>query len=424
MNRTRRSSSIYDIRYKSKDGAKEPTFLRTKRYIFGFQVTLGNIIGALLSLVTLLLQCIACSTAHWKEISPNVNSLYIDGVDALIRTEVLIYFDSVHRSTRQSYGLFQRCEYLPSNASKSIHERKPSASFEFRPHQRTCTKNFLPSFDDEHFDECHSLQYYRFCSKTSEKIFDINNDYLRATFDLASALPMSVTSKLSCNCHYPGYVRACQILSIISLLCLLVTCVLFTSFAFARTRHRRMKIKCFGLLAAFLASVFMTSNLITALSFLEYESIEYLTTIERHYRSKQIYKLSQDTKLSIERFLSSIDIHVGYSTILAWIALATSLVDAILFMTACEVKHYYDGTDPVFLGIAVDSDESSQRHDNADNPPSISLVPTTAKGADTSSLLPTIVITDTSTASKPQPSPPLSCLKRSPPLRAHFEDEV
>ena len=78
---------------------------------------IGISIGICLTLFTIILQCIALFTPHWKEISPKTHSLYVDGVDALIRTEVLHYYNNVHRFTRHSYGLFQRCEYDLSNSS-------------------------------------------------------------------------------------------------------------------------------------------------------------------------------------------------------------------------------------------------------------------------------------------------------------------
>ncbi len=75
------------------------------------------------------------------------------------------------------------------------------------------------------------------------------------------------------------------------------------------------------------------------LQHLEYESVEYLIAIQRHYKFNQIYKLSQDTKITIDRFLSSIQIHIGYSTILAWIAFFLSIIDGIFILATCKIKH-------------------------------------------------------------------------------------
>jgi hypothetical protein len=41
----------------------------------------------------------------------------------------------------------------------------------------------------------------------------------------------------------------------------------------------------------------------------------------------------------IDRFLSSIQIRIGYSTILAWIAFVLSIIDGIFFLATCKIKH-------------------------------------------------------------------------------------
>jgi hypothetical protein len=83
-------------------------------------------------------------------------------------------------------------------------------------------------------------------------------------------------------------------------------------------------------------------NLIIVLEYLQYESLEYLIAIQRHYKLNQIYKLSQDTKTIIDRFLSSIKIHIGYSTILAWIAFGLSIIDGILLLITCKIQDQYE----------------------------------------------------------------------------------
>jgi hypothetical protein len=80
-------------------------------------------------------------------------------------------------------------------------------------------------------------------------------------------------------------------------------------------------------------------NLILIFQNLEYESIEYLNDIQRHYRITQIYKLSQDTKIAVDRFLSSINIQIGYSAIIAWIAFGLAIIDGIILLFTCKIKH-------------------------------------------------------------------------------------
>ncbi len=46
--------------------------------------------------------------------------------------------------------------------------------------------------------------------KQVRKSFDINNDYLRATFNILSEPRINIDSTSSCNCHYPTYVNACR----------------------------------------------------------------------------------------------------------------------------------------------------------------------------------------------------------------------
>jgi hypothetical protein len=351
---------------------KRYTILQTKNKLFANKLPIGVSIGIFLTLFIIVIQCIAFFTPHWKEISPNTHSLYVDGVDALIRTEILHYFNSVHRYTRQSYGLFQRCEYLLNNSSKYSNQENV-----FDKPQKSCTKNFLPSYDDEHFNECHSLPYYKFCTKASEKNFDINNDYLRATFDISYSSIKS-GSKISCDCHYPPYVSLCHVVGILALIFLIITCLLFSSFLFFTDTHYRLKMKFMGVVSSILAIIFLLINLITILQHLEYESAEYLIAIQRHYKLNQIYKLSQDTKTVIDRFLSSIQIHIGYSTILAWIAFGLSIIDGIL-LAICKFKYESDETDTGNLIPSNDGEHHSPLKFRAMSSESQALPPVPAR---------------------------------------------
>lgn len=309
----------------------------TKQKIVLGRFSIGVIIGILLTVITIILQCIAFFTPHWKEIAPVTPSIYVDGIDALIRTEILHYFNSIHRSTRQSYGLFQRCEY-PLNSSSL----------------EKCTRNYLPSYRDEQFNECHSLPYYKFCTKASEKTFNINNDYLRATFDISYASSVS-----SCECQYPPYASVCHVIGILAIIFLSIMCLLFSLFSFLTDLHHRLKIKCFGGLTSILAMIFLLTNLILIYQHTQYESIEYLIAIERHYKVNQIYKLSQDTKTVIDRFISSIDIRLGYSFILAGIAFGLCVIDGILFLMVCKIKDDYEETDTTAILTSPTTDEPS-----------------------------------------------------------------
>jgi hypothetical protein len=429
--KTRRSSSVFGDYSKPKN---EDLFHK-KVYLSGRQLTIGIIFGVFLTIVTIALQCIAFFTPHWKEISPNTHSLYVDGVDALIRTETLIYFNSVHRFTRHSYGLFQRCEYLLHNSSKFVHQQQEIPNNGFNRQQKRCTKNFLPSFEDEQFNECHSLEYYRFCSKTGEKIFDINNDYLRATFDILSNPSRNIDSTSSCDCRYPKYVKACHVLGIFALIFLFLTALLFGSFPFLRNRHQRLKIKCFGVLSSIFSMLFIIINISVVLNFLEYESIEYLNAIERHYRSSQIYKLSQDTSVAINRFRSSINITSGYSTKIAWIAFVLSIIDGILLMFTCKLTSNPDDTPFIFTGISMNSSEQGDKIENEEYQTSTVPLTSTRNTTDSQLLLPpppppaplppTIVINNFDEQPKIRSSPLTSCLKQSSSSpRVSFENEV
>ena len=426
--KTRRSNSVYDVRAKQKN----KDLLDREIHLSGKQLTFGIIIGVVLTIITIALQCVAFFTPHWKEISPNTHSLYVDSVDALIRTETLVYFNSIYRFNHHSYGLFQQCEYPLTNLSKFIQKSESIFEIGSNKYQKTCTKNFLPSFEDEQFDECHSLPYYRFCSKANEKNFNVNHDYLEATFDVLSDVRISPDSTSSCNCHYPAYVKACHILGIFALIFLTITAILFGSFPFLKTRHQRLKVKCFGVLSSLLSTLFLIINLLVVLNHLEYESTEYLIAIERHYRSSQIYKLSQDTTVAIDRFLSSIHIEIGYSTIIAWIAFVLSIIDGILLTMTCKMKYGEDRIGGLFTGLPRDSTPDSQIIESEEYQASSTLA-TYKPAATIAQLLPpplppqlssTIVINDFEEQSKYSSYTPISCLKRTSPPRPHFEDVV
>lgn len=426
--KTRRTSSVFDLHIEEK-----PSDLICHRLlsvpIGDYKITLGNLIGIILSLVTLTLHCVAFFTPHWKEVSPNRQPLYVDGVDALIRTEVLTYFNTVHRYSRYSYGLFERCEYPLANVSRLDHERKSHRYTPRNQQSKKCTNNFLPAFDDDQFDQCHSLEYYRFCSKTNERIFDVNNDYLRTTFDLVfDRLP----SRSSCSCQIPFYVKACQVLGILAMLFLSLTSVFLAIFPFLKTLSHRLRAKCFGILASILATIFLLVNLLVAVSHFQYEPLEYLNAIERHYRLHQIYKLSLDAKMSIDRLLSTITIQLGYSTILSWIALMLSLIDGILFMLSCRVKKSYGDSLLMFRSISRDSNAQFHSHDTEQTTLSDSAPTSTETSNDselpllTPSTLPTRTVVDEESeeAKKSQPIPPVSCMKRPSQLHCRFEDQA
>jgi hypothetical protein len=416
----RRSTSVYDIN----PNRKKQNLLEKPIPLSGAQLTVGIIIGILLTIVTIVLQCIAFFTPHWKEISPNTNSLYVDGIDALIRIETLVYFNSIHRFTHQSYGLFQRCEYLLNNSSKFIHQNEEM----FNHQPKTCSKNLVPSYEDNQFNLCHSLQYHRFCSQTSKKKFDLVKDYLRTTFDISSNPNRNLDLTASCDCRYPKYVTACHVLGIFALIFLFLTALLFSLFPRLKSRHQRLKVKCFAVLASLFSMIFILINLSVVLNYLHYESIEYLTSIERHYRLNQIYKLSQDTKLAIDRFVSSIIIKTGYSTKIAWIAFALSIIDGILLMITCKVKDHEDDDAPLrFTGISMESSQESDQIRNEEYQTLTALVKPIQNTTDSQfppPPPPPIVTTERDEQSKPHSYSPPSCLKRSPASRIHFDDEV
>lgn len=368
VKKEKKSATVYDNR--TRQGKKNKLF-STRNGISNAKFSFGIALGIFLTIITIILQFVAFFTPHWKEISPNTNSLYVDNVDALIRTEILHYFNSVHRYTRHSYGLFQRCEYLLSNTTKIT-----TQEYLYNSQNKKCTKNYLPSYSDDHFNECHSLQYYRFCAKTSTKIFDVNNDYLRATFDISHSHANLVTT-FSCICQYPSYVLICHIIGTIAFIFLFSTLILFIIYPCLVEPHHQLKAKCFAVLSAVLAIIFLMINLITIFQHFQYESVEYLIAIQRHYKTNQIYKLSQDAKTAIDRFLSSIHIRIGYSAILAWVAFALSIVDCIFIIATCKIKgkheekearknllptqHEEQMTPTRFTSIPNDSESSLQR---------------------------------------------------------------
>lgn len=435
--RTRRSSSsIYD--FGTRPIPKESHSILYKKIHPDYtQLTFGIVIGGILTLSIILLHCLAVLTPHWKEISPNAHSVYVDGVDALIRTEILVYFNSVHRFTRHSYGLFQRCEYRFGNLTRISPDRSENLNIPLFSGIKKCTKNYLPSYsDDKLFNECHSLQYYRFCSKTSGRIFDISNDYLRDTFDITVDTIRHATLSSSCDCSYPEYVTACQVFSIIALICLSLLAFVYVFYPFLKTRHQCMKYKCIGVVSWIFAMISILINLLVFLSYLDYESLEYVTAIERHYRSSQIYSLSQDAKTAIERFRSSIKIETGYSAKIAWAAFALAFIDGILLLFVCEVKNVSDEISFKFLAKS-DSDQCMRADTGGckslDNDstlaeflpvePSINFSPVPSLSH---SIQPsTRMASHNSDEQSNRPlTPPRSCLKRTSTPQVCFQEEV
>lgn len=385
-------------------------------------------IGVLLTLATIALQCVALFTPHWKEISPNTQSFKLDGIDALIRTELLIFFNSVHRFTRHSYGLFHRCEYPFGNASEYHKLRDDRIILQLAQQTPKCTKNFLPSYADEQFNQCHSLQYYQFCSRANAKRFNIDDHHPQPEFNVQPNSVNALTPSALCSCYYPAFVRAGQALMILSLVLLCTTAAIFGAFPFFEKQERgQLKLKCFGVLAAIFSSIVILINLLVIRSHFEFEATEYLLAIERHYRSSQIYKLSLDTKVAIARFLSSIDITTGYSMVIAWLVFVLSIVDGVLLTIFCKLSDEHNNNNNgdeknninhEFQGIPED--------ESLTDSPTIAagLEPTTADSSGQPrehhrQSVPRITITEPEDLERSRAAFPKSCLKSassSPPV--------
>ncbi|CAF0797633.1 unnamed protein product [Didymodactylos carnosus] len=300
--------------------------------------TTGGIIGISLCVISLLLHLIAYFTPHWKEVVPNSNALYVDGVDALIRGEVLHYFNAVHRYTKHSYGIFQRCERLLNNINLTI------SLLSEKEHQ-SCTKNYLPSYQDINFNECHSLEYYQFCTKANKKIFDIQNHYLLQKFaidNLKYSKENQQKSALLCNCRYPRYALTCRYLSAITIIFILLTIIFYTWVALS---NKKMNIKkLIGAISSFCSIIFLMLNLIVMNNYLKFEPLEYLVAIEKHYRAKQIYKFSEDMKITMQRFHSSVTIKNGYSMALEWTAFCLTIITAIILLITTKKSDHKPNT--------------------------------------------------------------------------------
>lgn len=414
----RRSSSVFDFSQQEKES--KPSVLDITFNLFDRQLSVGIFIGIVLSIAPIILQCIAYSTAHWKEVTPNTHSLYIDSVDALIRKEVLVYFNTVHRFTRHSYGLFHRCEYAFVNASKSIQRQGESLQFSSNRLVKTCTKNYLPLYDDDKFNDCHSLQYYRFCSQSNERYFNIDDDYLRATFDINIKSNLIIASMPFCHCSYPRYIQFCQVFGALGLTFLCLTTILFTIFPWMKKRSSQVLVKCFAVLFSLFAMAFILINLLLVSNYFDFELIEYLKNIERHYHSNQIYQFSLDLKYAIERFLSSIRITAGYSMKISWLALILSIIDGILLMTTCKINGDYQNINALFSAIPILPSQEDHRRASEDYGGSITALPTET---DQTRIIPNILITGCDRQPSPDTPPPRSCLKRGGSPRIHFVDE-
>ena len=413
----RRSSSVFD--YSQKEIESKPSVLDITFDLSGRQVSVGILIGIVLSIAPIILQGIAYSTAHWKEVTPNTHSLYIDNVDALIRTEILIYFNTVHRFTRQSYGLFHRCEYAFVNSSKSLQRQGESLKFSSNRLVKTCTKNYLPLYDDDKFNDCHSIQYYRFCSQSNERYFNIDDDYLRATFDIDLKSNQNIASMPFCHCSYPRYIQFCQVFGALGLTFLCLTTILFMIFPWMKKRNSQVLVKCFGVLFSLFAMAFILINLLLVSNYFDFELIEYLKNIERHYHSSQIYQFSVDLKYAIERFLSSIRITTGYSMKISWLALILSIIDGILLMITCKINGEYGNINALFSALPITPPQDHRRA-SEDYRGSITIVPSET---DQIQIIPNIHITGCDRQPSPDTPPPRSCLKRGGSARIHFVDE-
>jgi hypothetical protein len=202
-----------------------------------------------------------------------------------------------------------------------------------------------------------------------------------------------------------------------------LTTILSALFPFLTVRHQRLKGKCFAVLFSLLATLTMIIYMVIALNHLSTESIEYILAIHRHYKLTRIYKLSQDAKLSIDRLLSSINIRLGYSSLLALFAAVLSLIDGILLMISCKINYDYVDVKLAFTGIPSDPCEQNNDSHSSDinNSDEHSAIHPAKYEHD---CLSTIDEHCNNQSNKPSGNVQQSCLKRSSLARIHFEDEV
>ena len=352
----RRSSSIYCMRPQP---AKNVNVLRRNVRIFGIFITIGNIIACIVSVVLVTVHCVAVFTPHWKEFSPNAETLSLKDLDPLVKKEADEYFNIIQNSNYHSYGLFQRCEHR-ANAIKSIDNSPSNVRSRLLNSKTVCRKNFLPSYPDDKFNECHSLAYYLYCTQANHEIVDIHSTFQSK---LPNAVPRpinKITPGSACPCLYPTYVIFCQWFSILAMILLSITALLSFLFPFLKEKQNRLTVKCFVILASLLATLCLFIYIIIAFIHMMDEPLEYLASIEKHYRSEQIYKLSSDTRITIDHLIHSLNTSIGYSMILAWSTLFLSIVNSLLLMISCRIKPHDETKAHHFSPIVSEKLEDSQ----------------------------------------------------------------
>lgn len=363
--RRRRLSSVYDIKPVKYDDHHETNgwFLEKLIKIGRFRLTIGNLICIVLSLITIAIQSTALFTSNWKEVSPKTPSFYIDNVDALIRNDAIIYFNTMHRFSRHSFGLFRRCEYSAYNISsgKTLIVPPAKAYLSGGRGKKSCAKNLIPSYTDEQFDQCHSLEYYRFCSKTNSEIFDITNDYLQSSFHLEAKQRSSMEITFFCNCDYPSYIQRCRIAGLLGLIFLSCSSVLLIIFPIFTRPDHRLQLKLGLVLSSIVAVICAFITVLTAHQNQDFEIVEYFRAFERHYASQNIYPMVEDVRKSIHQILNSVEIQIGYSAILAWLAVGLSLIDVFLIIVSCKLEYHLPLPPLQFMPVPPDSEDGSRR---------------------------------------------------------------
>ena len=280
-----------------------------------------------MTLVIFITFSIALLTPQWKRVSPTAKSLYVDDIDALIRSEAVNYYESFYREAPINYGLFLRCNQIDNADSTFLTDL---FSLIWSNNER-CSKNFLPTYNNDQFNQCHSLSSYRSCVITKSKSKE-SKEYPDASLS-------------GCHCQYPLYAAAAHWTGFLTLIFLFLMIIITIIIIILLKTDRLLFSLSLDTLRVLCGSISVLFHVITVVivsKHLDYETVEYFMAIVKHYKSNQIYKLSKDADIVIRQLSSRIRIEAGYSMILVWITLILLVINLIYFIfISCQ---YQSGT--------------------------------------------------------------------------------
>ncbi|CAF0934611.1 unnamed protein product [Didymodactylos carnosus] len=297
------------------------------------------LLSILLSLLAFIFNIIALLSPYWKfvRLHPQQNLQIIDNhIDPLIRAEVEKFFDLMHHRDTHYFGLYKHC--LQYTTPKKLLNTVSSSQ------QTKCGHNYVPVFNDNDFEICHSVERHRYCIFHSTSTDDSE---------------LSQESLAKCQCNSPNYISVSKVLLTLTIIFLSIG-ILINILRLWSMKQKLLindiQLRLLSIISSLFIILFSIIIITYQNSNKKYETLEFFDSLRRHYSRIQIYKFSNHLTTIIERFEQILDIKLGSSFMLVTFGLSFAFI-AFLLSAVVEIK-------PLKLTVTTNKNSKSNEYQN------------------------------------------------------------